>query len=45
MKGIKITRLLDILNPNEIIKNEIKRIYGSKCPFCGESRDFLDCLT
>ncbi len=45
MKGIKITQLPNMLNPNEIIKNEIKRIYGNKCPFCGESRDFLNCLS
>lgn len=40
MKPI-ITQLPKIVNPQEILKKEIKKRYGSKCPFCGEKKSFI----
>lgn len=42
MNGIKITKLPDIINADVMIEEEIKKRYGSKCPFCGETRSVWD---
>lgn len=42
MNDIKITKLPNIINPNIMLQDEIKKRYGSKCPFCGEVRSIWD---
>ena len=42
MNDIKITKLPNIINPNTILEDKIKKRYGSKCPFCGETRSIWD---
>lgn len=42
MNDIRITKLPNIVNPNDLLKEEVKKRYGSKCPFCGEVRSIWD---
>lgn len=37
-----ITKLPDNIDPNYLIKKEIRKRYGLKCPCCGETRKFFD---
>jgi len=39
---IKVTKLPNNLDPNTMIRKEIKKRCGSVCPYCGESRTFLE---
>lgn len=40
--GIRITELPKMINPNSMVEDEIKKRYGSKCPFCGEEKSIWD---
>ena len=39
---INIEKLPNKLDPQFLIQEEIKKRYGSVCPFCGETKSFLD---
>ena len=42
MNDIRVTKLPNIINPNSMVEDEIKKRYGSKCPFCGEEKSIWD---
>lgn len=41
---VNIRRLPNTINPDNMIKFLVRKKYGEKCPFCGETRKRWDCL-